>query len=236
MGEKLKKVVVIAFLVHLVGGFLIIAALMLAPPLMIGVGRFDEFVAGLEAFDFKWWLVVLSTMIWAPPIGVAVLWSRLKAAGIEIEQLRDRVRGLLEDRFIPVKVDIEERLPVVFDQEMIVPVALKTHVDIDSDMEIEATIPIRTEMELDTTISTKVLGIGPIAVPISVPIRATVPLDFSVPIAGKLRIKAMGVPIDLDEKCRVALPPIEIPLDVRLETRIDLLSNLESGGIQKKEV
>lgn len=230
MIEKLKKVIVIAFTVHLVGGFLIIAALVLAPPMVIGTGMFEEFVGLLEAFNFKWWLVVLATMIWAPPIGVAIVWQRLKVAGVELEEFRAKVRDLLEDRFIPVQVDIDERIPVTFDQEMLVPVALQTKVDIDSDMEIEATIPIRTEMMLDTVIQTSVLGLGKI----SIPIKGTVPLDFSVPIAGKLRIKASDIPIDIDETCRVALPSIDIPLQCRLETHIDLLTNLEGGGIQKK--
>lgn len=231
MVDKLKKVLAIAFLAHVVGGFLIVGALVIAPPLAIGEGKFDEFVGGLESFNFKWWLVAIAALVWLLPIGLAITWQRVKAAGVEIDQLRDKLRTLLEDRFIPVKVDIDTRIPVEFDTELIIPVALKTTVDIDTDMDIEAEIPIRTELRLDTHIQTSVLGLGKI----SVPIKATLPLDFTVPINGRVRIKASNIPIDLDEEARVMLPPIEIPLKCRIETRIDLLSNLENAGIQKKD-
>ncbi len=231
MVNQLKKVLTIAFLIHVIGGFIIVGALVFAPPMVIGEGKFDDFVSGFESFNFKWWIVALATPIWLIPIGLVITWQRVKAAGLEIDQLRDKVRTLLEDRFIPVQVDIDERIPVVFDTELEVPVALTTKVDIDSDMEIEARIPIRTELKLDTMIQTKVLGLGKI----SVPIRGTVPLDFIVPIEGKLRIKASDIPIDIDEMARVEMPPIDIPLTCRIETHIDLLSNLENAGIQKRE-
>jgi len=230
MVQQLKKVLTIAFLIHVVGGFVIVVGLAIARPVVIGEGRFNEFVGAFETFNFKWWLVALAAGFWLFPIGLAVTWRRAKAAGLEIDQLRHKVRDLLEGRFIPVKVDIDERVPVAFDAELMVPVVMTTQVDIDSEMEIETEVPIRTEVNLDTTIETSVLGLGKL----SVPIRGKVPLDFIVPLEGKLRIKASGIPIEIDEKARVALPPIDIPLSCQLETHLDLLTNLEGGGIQKK--
>lgn len=225
MVDKLKRALGIVFISHIVAGFVLIVTLALASEVVIGVGHFDDFVNRLETFDFRWWLVGIASVGWLLPILLVITWRRAKEAGIEVDKLRARVRELLEGSAIPIKVDIDTRIPVNFDTALHVPVQISTKVDIDSDMEIEAAIPIRTELPIDTMIETSVLGIGKI----SVPIKARLPLDVVVPIHGTLRIKASGIPIEIDEEVRIELPTIEIPLKCRIETKIDLLSNLEAA-------
>lgn len=224
---SLRRVLQIGLVVPIVGGPVLIAILAFSPPLIIGVGKFEHVVHELEAFNFKWWLFGLALFGWLVPLGILLLWRRSQAAVIELNSLRDRVLEILEGRSIPVTVDINENIPVVFDSIMNVPVGLDTEVNIDHDVEIEATIPIQTELPLDTTVSTKVFGIGQV----SIPIKAQLPLDFAVPIAGKLRIKASGIPISINEEARIQLPPIEVPLKCQLQTRIDLRRNIEATGL-----
>jgi hypothetical protein len=227
--EKSRKVLGVAFLIHVVGGLLIVIGLALAPPVSIGEGGFDQFVAALEQVNFQWWLVAGALFIWILPIAVVATWRRTNATGLEIDRLQEKVLTLLEGRSIPVTVDIDERIPVSFDASLSVPVGLDTDIDLDSEVEIQAEIPVRTELPLDTKVETSVFGIGKI----SIPIKATIPLDFVVPIDGALRIKATELPIQVRDNAEIELPPIEVPLKCRVETRIDLLSNIEASGLLK---
>jgi len=230
MAEKLKRLLAFWLLFHTVAGLAIIVALALGPPLVLGAGRFEELVLAFEGFNFKWWFVSFSVVIWVPPIAITVLWMRVKAAGVEMDQIRAHFKGLLEDRIVPVTVEIDERIAVRCEDELQVRVDLSTMIDLDSDMEITAQLPIRAQMPLDTTIQTSVLGVGKI----SIPIKGMVPLDFMLPIDGKLRIKAAGVPISINELSKIQLPTFEIPLQCRIETQVDLLSTFEHAGIQKR--
>jgi hypothetical protein len=92
---------------------------------------------------------------------------------------------------------------------------------VDTEVELEADVPIRTELPIETKVQTNVLGIGAI----SIPIRARVPIDLVLPFKGRTRVKATGVPIALSEIGVARLPAIELPLRARIEARIDLLSN-----------
>jgi hypothetical protein len=227
--EKLRRLAGIGLAAHIVIGLGLLLTLLLLSDVSIGEGRFDQFVGALETFNFKWWLLGLGFLLWVLPIAVAVTWRRTKAAGVEIDLLREKVLELLENRSIPVTVDIDERIPVTIADAMLVPVALETNIALDSHVDIETEVPIRTEVPLDTIVETKVFGIGRV----KIPIRAKVPLDFVVPIAGRLRIQAEAVPISLDEEARIQLPPFDVPLRCRVETRIDILSNLEATGLLK---
>ncbi len=225
MLEKLQHVSRIVFLVHICVGFSIVAALVWVSRIVIGVGQFDELVYHLETFNFKWWLVGIATALWLLPIVLVVIYRAAVRAGLEVDQLRATLRGILEDRALPIKVDIDTRIPVSFDEPLRVPIQLTTKIDFDEEMEIEGEIPFSTELPIDTDIQTKVLGLGTIRVPI----RARLPVDVVVPVKGTMRIKASGVPIEINEVALVDLPPIEIPLRCRIETKIDVLTNLEAA-------
>jgi hypothetical protein len=227
--DKLRRASPIALAVHVVVGLGVLLTLALVPDVSIGEGRFDQFVLALETFNFQWWLVGLGSFLWLLPIVVAITWRRTQAAGLEIDMLREKVLQLLENRSIPVTVDIDERIPVTFDEALVVPVALDTNIDIDSHVDIQTQVPIRTELPLDTTIQTSVFGIGTV----KIPIRAKLPLDFVVPIEGRLHLKAAAIPISLDEEVRIQLPLIDVPLRCRVQTRVDILSNLEATGLLK---
>jgi transglutaminase-like putative cysteine protease len=56
-----------------------------------------------------------------------------------------------------------------------------------------------------------------------------VPVDVVVSIRGMTRIKARGVPIDINELAVAVLPAVEIPARIRLEAKIDILGNLLRG-------
>ena len=139
--------------------------------------------------------------------------------------MRSLVSGLLQNRQIPIAVDVDARVPVQIETELHVPVELKTKIPVDENIDIETSVPIRTSLPLDTVIETSVFGIGSI----KIPIRATVPIDLVLPIVGKIRVRSEGLPVHIQEEVLVRLPAFEVPIRSRIETRVDLLDSLRAA-------
>jgi hypothetical protein len=207
-------------LAALVGvGALLLMGLALAPPLRIGEGRFGAFVAELERTDFKVPLLFLGLLTWLLPAGLLVVWRRSEALGLE----SDRIKAAFEPftRPVPVQVEIDARIPVRIAEPMVVPVAIDTRVPVDEEVEIEADVPVRMTIPIDTEVTTTVLRFGTI----TFPVRGEVPVDLVMPVRGRFRVRAsMGV--KLREQVQVEMPPFEVPVASRLETRIDLVASL----------
>ena len=219
---RFRQLLRIAFAVYLVAGAAAIIAMVISPPWVIGPGRFHEVMQNLEERDLRWWVLVPLVLLWGGPVVAVVSWFAVRSAGIEVERVRSLVSNLLENKQLPISVDVDARVPVRVEAPLRVPVEINTVIPVDEEIDIETTVPIRTSLKLDTDIETSVFGIGKL----KIPIRAMVPIDLMLPIVGKIRIRSPGLPVHLKEEAVVTMPQFEVPIKTRIETRIDLLDNL----------
>jgi hypothetical protein len=213
------------FIAYIVFGIALLVLLARASPFAIGEGRFEGVVRDVERYDFKWWIVGGVLAAWLLPISGVVLVESARARGLDRERLRAVIREMLEKKSIPVIVDVDTRLPITLEGPLEVGVKLDTNIDLDDRIEIDASIPVAVELPIDTEVATSVFGIGSI----KIPIRARVPLNITLPLKTSVGIRAKRLPIHVEETARVALPVLEVPIKSRLETRVDLLSTLESS-------
>jgi hypothetical protein len=213
------------FIGYVLSGLLLLVVLSRSSPIAIGEGRFEGAVQDIERYDFKWWILGLATTAWLIPVGAVVVVESARRAGLDRERLRSAIREMLEHKNLPVIVDVDTRLPVALEGPLPVHVVLDTHIDIDDRIEIDATVPVALNLPIDTEVSTSVLGLGSVRIPI----RATVPLNLTIPLRTSIGIRAKRLPIHLEEDAKVALPILEVPIKSRIETKLDLLSTLESA-------
>lgn len=219
---RLRKVMRVAFVVHVTLGAAVTIALLLGPPLVIGAGRFDAFAKSVEALDWRWVLLVPIVLVWVVPLLAVLAWLRARRAGLEVERVSAMLSTLLEHRQIPIAVDVDQTVPVEVTTPLRVPMELKTKIAVDDAIDIETSVPIRASLPLDTEVEASVFGLGTI----KIPIRANVPLNLTLPVVGKIHVRSAGLPVHLKDEVTVQLPRFEVPIRSRLETRIDLLDNL----------
>jgi hypothetical protein len=219
---RARSLLRIAFAVYVVAGFAAIVALLFSAPWVIGSGRVHEALTQLEERDLRWWALAPLVLLWAGPLLAVGSYFAAKRAGVEAESVRSLLSGMLENKRLPMTVDVDTRVPVRIDAPLRVPVEINTVIPVDEMIDIETHVPIRTSLKLDTDVETSVFGIGKI----KVPIRAMVPIDMVLPVVGKIRIRSVGLPVHLKEEVLVTMPPFEVPLKTRIETKIDLLDNL----------
>ncbi len=224
--KRLRQLLRLGALVHIVAGPVAIVLLLLSSPWVIGEGRVLEALRHAEELDWRWWVMVPVVLTWGLPIVAIAAWLQARKTGLETEKIRARIEGLLLNRQIPIVVDVDARVPVQVEAPLRIPIELDTRLAIDELLEIETLVPIRVDLPLDTDIETSVFGIGAL----KIPIRATIPLNLMLPIKGKIRIKSDGVPVRLKDECIAHLPAFEVPIRSRFETRIDLLDNLRGAG------
>ena len=219
---RLRLALRITFAVYVIAGVAAIIGLLVSSPWVIGPGRVHEVLQHFEERDLRWWVLVPLVLLWGGPVLAVVSWFAVRSAGVEVERVRTLVSNLLENKQIPISVDVDTRVPVRVEAPLRVPVEINTLIPVDEMIDIETTVPIRTSLKLDTDVETSVFGIGTL----KIPIRAMVPIDFMVPIIGKIRIRSPGLPVHLKEEAVVRMPEFEVPIRTRIETKIDLLDNL----------
>lgn len=211
-------------------GAVLVGLLAFASPLVIGRGRFEAFAASVETFDFKWWFTGLALAVWLLPIVLVVLWRRGSETGLELARIRPLAEAVLKDRFIPVSVEVNARIPVVLEEPVRMPVSVQTSVDIDEMVELEADVPVKAEIPFETEIETTLLRFGHVRFPV----RGVVPVDVVLPMKATVHVKAR-VPVKLREEAIVEVPPLEVPVRSTVETRIDLLQNLRGAKLLRKD-
>lgn len=217
--------------VHVAAGGAIILALALASPMVLGRGRFEAFAEGLETYNFKWWFTGLAFAAWLLPIVLVVVWRRATDAGTELARIRTLVETVLKDRYLPVTVDVQARVPVQLDGPLSMPVSLKTNIELDEMVELEADVPVKAEVPFDTEVETTILRFGTVRFPV----RGLIPVDVVLPMKAVVHVKAR-VPVNLREEATVEVPPLDVPISARVDARLDLLQNLKAaGGILKKQ-
>jgi hypothetical protein len=205
--------------------------LFLSSPWVIGEGRVNDFLHGLETIDWRWWVMVPVLVVWGLPVLAVGAWLRARALGLETERLRTGLGSLLRDRQLPIAVDVDARVPVQVEAPLRVPVELDTTMSVDEHIDIETSVPLRADLPMDTVVETSVFGLGTI----KVPIRATIPLDLVIPIKGRIRVKSDALPVKVKDECVVTLPVFEVPIQSRFVTRIDLLDNLRPAARRLRE-
>jgi len=210
---------------HISIGPLLLLVAVLSPPWVIGEGRALEALHAVEDLDWRWWLLVPALVLWGVPIVAVAGWLQARRTGLETDKVRERIEGLLADRQLPVVVDVDTRVPVQVEAPLRIPIELRTTLAFDELVDIETDVPLRVELPLDTVVETSVFGLGSL----KIPIRAVIPVDLVVPIRGKIRIKTDALPVQLEDTCVAHLPPFEVPIKSRFETKLDLLDNLRSA-------
>ena len=223
--KRLRQVLRIGAIVHIIAGPLALILLFVSPPWVIGEGKVQEAMRALEGVDWRWWVLIPVVAIWGLPIVAISAWLQARRSGADAAKSRSVLESLLLNRQLPISVHVDARVPVQVEAPLRIPVELDTKISIDESVDIETLVPIRVDLPLDTVVETSVFGIGAL----KIPIRATIPLDLMLPIKGKIRVKSEGLPVRLKDECVVRLPVFEVPIRSRFETRIDLLDNLRTA-------
>lgn len=229
--NRLRQLLRIGATVHIVMGPLTMLLLFFSPPWIIGAGRVHDFLSELEGLDWRWWVLVPVLIIWGLPIVAIAAWLKARSAGLEAEKLRSGIASMLQNRNIPIAVDVDARVPVQVEMPLRIPIELDTRISVDESIDIETLVPIRVDLPLDTVIETSVFGIGAL----KIPIRAIIPINLVLPIKGKIRVKSEALPVRLKDECLVRLPLFEVPIRSRFETRIDLLDNFRTAEKQLRK-
>jgi hypothetical protein len=223
--KRLRQLLRIGSIVHIVAGPLAMLLLLFSPPWVIGEGRVHEVLHKVEGLDWRWWVLLLTLIVWGLPIVAVAAWLKARTAVLETEKVRASIASLLQNRQLPVAVDVDTRVPVQVEAPLRIPIELDTTISVDESIDIETMIPLRFDLPMDTVVETSVFGIGAL----KIPIRATIPINMMLPIKGKIRVKSEALPVRLKDECVVRLPLFEVPIRSRFETRIDLLDNLRSA-------
>jgi len=219
--DRLGRSLDIALVVFGVLGLAVLAALWAAPPLRVGEGQLRTLAYALETLDFKTWLVAGVLLTWLVPVALGLLWRRSRALGFQHDRLSDALDRLTH-LSMPVKVDVDTRVPVRVAEPLAVPVELDTRIDLDQDVHVEVQVPVHAEIPVDTEVETQVPMIGAVRVPV----RARIPVDLVLPVNGTVRVRAQGIPVQVREVARVRLPEFDLPFSARLDTRVELLAGL----------
>lgn len=226
--NRLRQILRIGAVVHVVAGPLLMLLLFISPPWVIGDGNV---LRTLEGIDWRWWVLVPVLVIWGLPIVAISAWLQARRSGAEAAKIRSVMESLLLNRQLPIAVDVDAMVPVQVEAPLRIPIELDTKVAVDESVDIETMVPIRVDLPLDTVVETSVFGLGVL----KIPIRATIPLNLQLPIKGKIRVKSEGLPVRLKDECVVRLPVFQVPIRSRFETRIDLLDNLRSAEKQLRK-
>ena len=231
MKEKVLKTIKVIFYIHCIFGLIFSVGLIFLPEISIGEGRFDQVVTFLEKLNFKWWIVLMGFVIWAIPIAIAFAYFKAQDSILRFDQLKDSFIKLMEDRKIPVQVNIDNNIPINFKEAFDVPVVVDTKMDINEKVEVDTEVPIKCNVPIETNIETKVLGIGKV----EIPIKSTVPIDIVLPFKGFVEMKVKDFPVSFKEKAQIEMPPMNVPIKCNIETQIDLMSNWEKMESYIKE-
>ncbi|MBT3586965.1 MAG: hypothetical protein HN509_18785 [Halobacteriovoraceae bacterium] len=211
---------------HMLIGGLWITYLIFGPSFIIGSGHFEKFVGLVENFSFRWPIIVVSFSFWILPIFLVLGYFLVRG---ELDRVKAVLETFMENKTIPVHVDLDNTIPIEMDRALEVPVEINTSINFHETVKVKANIPIKLSIPFETNIETSVLGLGKI----SIPIRSTVPLDFNFPFEDEITIDAPNVPINLKETTLIKMPPFEVPLKTRIKTNIHILSNIR-GAIKNE--
>jgi hypothetical protein len=201
-------------------GVAILAALWFSAPLELKQGDLGRVIASMEQIDFRPFLFYLFGSVWLLPIVAVAFVIKLRPWG---QRLLVRLLEVHKNRTIPVAVQIKQHLPIEFDQMLRIPLDFRTHIDIEKEANIQTEVPVQTQLEIDTMVQTKVLGIGNI----NIPIRTKIPIDMVIPVSSVVQVEIRDLPIVINDNIELRLPKLDVPVDTKLQAKVELLSLLE---------
>jgi len=206
------------FAVTLLVGFILFSG-----PIMIGAGKFNSIIYTIETIDYRWWIVALIAMYFGMSLFFLILFAIFHKSFEEVDSIKDNLFKLVKDKRIPIRADIHERIKIELDEPVEANFKVSTLLDINEKVHVKAMIPVDLDIPVDTVFETKVLGIGTV----KIPIKTKIPMKMDFPFEGEVSMKVDGFKLELDEKAKVQIPPMEVPIDCQVEAKLNLESNLE---------
>lgn len=188
-------------------------------------------IIGLFLYAIKSWDISVSGshLKLTKEINISVDYSLPVTAQLDTEF---RVPFQKEVNFsLPIKAELDVPIKEVFDVKVKSPIKL----DIDNKFPIEETVKIKGQMPLETDVDTEIMGI-----PTRVPIKGTIPLDFTLPLKHNVKIKdkfnlkvISSIPSEINQNIKVPLDLVargnfvlneEIPVPIKgaLKTRLGI--------------
>jgi hypothetical protein len=108
---------------------------------------------------------------------------------------------------IPLELPIQTTLQVPVDETFLIPIADSFAVEMDSPLFIDEQIRVHSEMPLDITVQTRILGMD-----LSVPIQGSVPIDITFPLQQQIGVKG-ALSLRVTEPLRVHIrQTLEVPV------------------------
>jgi hypothetical protein len=108
---------------------------------------------------------------------------------------------------IPLELPIQTTLQVPVDETFLVPIQDSFSVEMDSPLFIDEQIHVHSEMPLDITVQTRILGMD-----LSVPIQGSVPIDITFPLQQQIGVRG-ALSLRVTEPLRVPIrQTLEVPV------------------------
>ncbi len=148
----------------------------------------------------------------------AKLLFRFNLTPKQITSIAKLIKKMAEDRVFPLQVEVNQDLPVSFNKAIKIPIDERLGVNIEETVHVEALIPIKAEIPIDTVVETPILNFGTV----KLPIRATFPLELTVPIKAHVKVSAVKAKIHLQDNLNITLPDLVVPIKATLKTDIPL--------------
>jgi hypothetical protein len=201
----------------------LVGFMLFSGPIIIGSGKFDNFINIIETINYRWWIIGLITLYFGISLFFLILFAIFHKQFEQVDAIKDNLFKLVKDRKIPIRADINERIKVELEDVVEADFKVSTNLDLDEKVQVKATIPVDLTIPIDTTFETKVLGIGTV----KIPIKTRVPMKMDFPFEGEVAMKVKDFKLELDEKAQVKIPPMEVPINCQVEAKLNLESNLE---------
>ncbi|MBI3558572.1 MAG: hypothetical protein HY074_20065 [Deltaproteobacteria bacterium] len=126
------------------------------------------------------------------------------------------MRKAIHDRAFQLSVGVDEDIQVVLHENLQIPINGQVTIDLDDYAQVEAEIPVQTELFISTVVETEILKFGRV----KIPIKTRVPLSFTLPIKAKVKVRLDGASASIRESVSVNVPSLTIPVKTKLRTKI----------------
>jgi len=222
--QKFQSAIKILLCIQTIMAFLVVLYfLIIADPMLIGIGQFESVVHKIESIDYRWWLLTGSILFLLLSLASTILFYVIDLSGFEISQIKDSIYSLVKGKNIPVRVDVDEKIRVEIEEEVSADFSVNTTLNISESVHIQTTIPVDLNLPIDTVFETKVLGIGTI----KIPIKTSIPVKMDFPFDGYVKLNMQDFNLVLNEKAHVKLPPMMVPIKCQIDAVLNLESNLK---------
>lgn len=142
----------------------------------------------------------------------------------QVEAMRSVFKTIVADRVIPMKVNIDDSIPISFPEKISIPLNFTLKLSLKEQFQIKTSVPLSTTLPLDTVIETSVLGIGKI----KIPIRGNIPINIVIPIKESIQVQSEAMNVQVQDTVSIDMPTIQVPIKSSIKTQIPIsLSTLD---------